>query len=147
MSISDYIQRLRQTRENLINQRPNEALIMGFNLLALMETRIQSKGEDYKGTQFAPYTLGYKETRDKGGYQTGFVDFTVSGRMWANTRPVVTANSEEKTTVTIQGGNALTEAKLSGQFKKRGNILTPSQSELTLVRQANQERFNKARAI
>lgn len=147
MTISDYIQRIQQTRENLINDRPKEAIIISFDLLALIKSRIQSRGEDYKGGQFALYTLGYKETRDKGGYQTGYVDFTISGRMWANTRPEVTGNTEGKTEVTIKGGNALTQAKLSGQFKKRGNILTPSQGEIILAQQANLERFNKARQI
>ena len=147
MTSEEFIARLEQTRQNLINQRPQEVLIMSFDLLALIKSRIQARGEDYKGGQFAPYTLGYKKTRDKGGYQTGYVDLTVSGRMWANTRPEITDNSDDSTSVEIKGGNNLTQAKLSGQFSKRGNVLTPSKGELILVQQVNYERLRKALAI
>jgi hypothetical protein len=66
-----------------------------------------------------------------------------SGQAFANIRPQVTEDTDTSTTVTVSGTNQDTIDKLAGQVKKRGNILTPSDEELDIAREANRRRIQK----
>jgi len=146
MTATEFLDKLNRARDILVNTREQEALIIAFDLLALIKSRIQSTGKDYAGMAFIPYTPFTVKQRQKAGYQTGYVDFTQTGRMWANVHPVVKSHTEESTLVVIRGRDKDTIRKLSNQYNKRGNILTPSRGEQILVQQANKERILKALA-
>ena len=73
---------------------------------------------------------GYKEFREINGRQTGFVDFSFSGRMWANIK-VVSDNSEHNAGV-ARIGTTIAEVNdiLEGNTKRRTDILKLSKGEL-----------------
>lgn len=118
---------------SVIEARQKTALITALDLIALVKLRIQTEGRDANNQSFVPYTLPYAKDRQNFGAQTGFVDFTRTGRMWASIRPEIIEDTIEKTVVEIKSRTAEGQAKLNGQFKKRGNILLPTNEEIEII--------------
>lgn len=143
MTSEEFVIYTRQQLALLNANRPSETLKLALDLKALIQLRIQTSGRSASGSRFVPYTPAYSLTRQKKGRQTAYVDFTDTGRMWNNIRPQVINSDETTTIIVVQASNAGDQAKLSGQAKKRGNILTPSQDEINIAVQANNERVRK----
>lgn len=144
MAFENLLARIRQIKQNLVNDRENEALRIAFDQLALTKLRIQTKGQNFNEQPFAPYVPPYAKERQAAGYQVGYVDFTRTGRMWAAVRPRVESSSIFSATIVIEGADQRSKDIIAGAAKKRGNILQPSKSEIEFVRQANRERVLKA---
>jgi hypothetical protein len=121
--------------------RPRDVLQMALEFKALIQLRIQERGYNFQERPFTPYTPAYGKNRAKAGYQTEYVDFTRTGRLWANVRPEVIENTETKTVVEITARDDSNQVKLQGAVKKRGNILLPSDKEVDLLSQLNRERL------
>lgn len=137
------IQRIQQIRHSLTANREAEATGIALDQLALTKLRIQTRGEGPDGQPFSPYVPAYSERRKKAGYQVGYVDFTRTGRMWANVRPIVVSSSVFSATIELQGTEQRAKDIIAGAEKKRGNILQPSPAEIELTRRANRERIRK----
>lgn len=144
MAFEQLLNRIRQIKQNLVNDRENEALRIAFDQLALTKLRIQTKGQNFNEQPFVPYVPAYAKERQAAGYQVGYVDFTRTGRMWAAVRPRVESSSIFSATVIIEGADQRSKDIIAGASKKRGNILQPSKSEIEFVRQANIQRVLKA---
>lgn len=140
-TIQDLPGKLRTVRDSLIEDRPREALIIALDLNALVKIRIQRSGENAEGRPFSPYSQLYAKRRQNKGLQTNYVDFTDTGRMWANIRPQIVGNTLATTVIDTKAGNAGDQAKLDGQFKKRGNILIPNDKEQKTAEDANTARI------
>jgi len=147
MAFEALLNRIRQIKQNLINDRENEALRISFDQLALTKLRIQTKGQNSNEQPFAPYVPAYAKDRQKAGYQVGYVDFTRTGRMFAAVRPRVESSTVFSATVVIEGTDQRSRDIIAGAAKKRGNILLPSKAEIELTRQANRQRILKAFGI
>ena len=143
MTSEEFIARTRQQLAMLNANRPAETLKLALDLKALVQLRIQTSGRSASGSRFAPYTPAYSLTRKNKGRQAGYVDFTDTGRMWNSIRPQVINSDETTTTIMVRASNGGDQAKLDGQARKRGNILTPSQDEINIAIQANNERVRK----
>lgn len=144
MTIREYISRLKQSRANIAKERNNDALKIALDATTLVKLRIQQRGENADGQQYEGYTPDYgKLGRKEQGYQADYVDFTRTGRMWANTLPKITAEKDNSITVEIRARDAENEAKQQGQFKKRGNILELSESEVAILQETNKQRIIK----
>lgn len=72
---------------------------------------------------------GYKEFRELHGRQTGFVDFTLSGRMWNNVKLISDRAELNSGVAVIQATEDKQKKKLEGNTKRRGEILGLSKSE------------------
>lgn len=144
MAFERILERIRQIKQNLINDRENEALRISFDQIALTKLRIQSKGQDFNERPFAPYVPAYAKERKASGYQVGYVDFTRTGRLMAAIRPRIESSDIFSATVVIEGSDQRSKDIIAGAARKRGNILQPSKSEIEFVRQANRERILKA---
>jgi len=147
MAFERILNRIREIKQTLINDRENEVLRIAFDQLALTKLRIQTKGQNSAEQAFAPYTEQYKKSRGKAGYQVGYVDFTRTGRLWANVQPRIIASDIFSATVEIAGQEQRSKDIIAGARKKRGNILEPSQAEKEIVRLANRKRILKAFGI
>ena len=128
--------------------RERESLIIASDLKALVQLRIQTSGENYRGSQFSPYSSQYAKTRQKAGAQTSYVDFTVTGQLWANIRPEITESTPTSTTVEIAARDKANIDKMLGALRQpkgapRGNILLPSEDEVKFVQDAHLERVIK----
>lgn len=144
MDINDFIRQFENARAEIKANRKDEALRIALDLKALIQLRIQTKGENSQGAKFKPYTKGYaKYGRENKGYQSSYFDFTRTGRAFSNILPEVIKDNETTTEVSIGGRSQLTRAKLGGQVQYRGNILLPNKSELDMVKQANIDRIKK----
>lgn len=144
MAFERTIERIRRIKQDLIANREAEALRISLDALALIKLRIQTKGEAYTGSPFPPYVPGYAKERKASGYQVGYVDFTRTGRMWANVQPEVERSSAFSATVVVRGQSDYSREIIAGAARKRGNILQPSRDEIEFVRQANRQRILKA---
>lgn len=140
MTLSQWIERMEQRIERLFESRTTEGLRIASDMLALIQLRVQSSGQNYQGSQFAPYTTQYAKRRKEAGYQTSYVDFTRTGQLWGNIRPEVIRNSRSETTIEITARTKRNQDILRGARGKRGNILLPSESEIDTVREANRKR-------
>lgn len=149
VSINQKIKQLRQVRLSIAANRKEAVTKLVADMATLLKRRIQTKGADFEGNQYPAYSTPYAKLRNKStsrgglGVQSNFVDFTVTGRMMASIQPQVTESDDRATTVVLKPGDAENQTKLNGQFRKRGNILTPSQSEIDLLNRLNQERITK----
>jgi hypothetical protein len=143
MAPSDRLKRFAEERlQALQDNRVKEITIIGQELKALIQFRIQTAGQSYSGSDFVPYTPGYAAQRENRGRQTDHVDFTDTGRMWASVQPFVESNGA-KTSVTIKAGTPGDQVKVDGAEKKRGNILQPSKAEEAFIRELNANRVRK----
>lgn len=141
MNVREALAKLQAARAALIDNREADVLRISFDLAALIKLRIQTTGQDSSNTPFSPYTPDYSKKRKKAGYQVSFVDFTVTGRMFANIAPRIVSSTETGAVVEIGATDDKTKLILAGQFKKRGNILLPTEEEKELVRRLNRERI------
>jgi hypothetical protein len=142
MTAAQTAAKIRQNLADLRANRERELQIIGADLSTLIKLRIQGSGENYLNTKFSPYTPGYARQRAKKGFPTDKVDFTRTGRMFASVYPDTDKNpSGVVVVITAHGRDNLD--KVEGAQKKRGNILRPSQEELDLAEQANNERVLK----
>jgi len=143
MDVKNVITRLKTNLSELQEQRKTEALRIALDATALLKLRIQTSGQNADGGSFPPYVPSYARRRRKNGLQTGYVDFTDRGRLWANVQPRVELDEQNRTLVVIGARDSENNAKLLGAVKKRGNILRLSQDEIDLVADANRERLAK----
>lgn len=140
MALERIIERIRQIKADITNNREADALRIAFDLSALIKLRIQTSGQNADGSAFAPYVPPYAKSRAKAGYQVGFVDYTRTGRMFAAVRPRVESSNVFSATVVIEGGDQRSKDIIAGAVKKRGNILRASAEEIALAKEANRER-------
>lgn len=154
MDARDFANVMRAKIALLQANRPKEVLIIGQELKTAMQLRIQTKGQNDKGTPFDPYNPQYAEARKKKGRQIARVDFTVTGQLWGNIRPVIISNTPLETVVEIGPTNADNEKKLLGALRTpitrprgtgapRGKILTPNKKERKMISEANRRRLLK----
>ena len=81
---------------------------------------------------------GYKQFRELHGRQTGFVDFSFSGRMWANVALISSPADHNSGMAVIGAKNTETNDILEGNTKRRGDILDLSDKEIKEL----EERYN-----
>lgn len=142
MTAAQTAAKIRQNLADLRANRERELQIIGADLSTLIKLRIQGSGENYLNTKFSPYTPGYAKQRAKKGFQTSYVDFTRTGRLFASVYPDLKGNGSIVEVVISAHGQDNID-KVEGALKKRGNILRPSQEELDLAEQANNARVAK----
>ncbi len=150
MNAKDFAATQRARIELMQRNRPKEVLIIASELKAQVQFRIQSRGENFSGSVFVGYSPAYATIRKKRGRQIDRVDFTVTGQLWNNIRPVVIENTETSTTVETGAQSADNRQKLLSALQQpyppqvpRGKILQPSRSEIALAGEANQRRIAK----
>lgn len=72
---------------------------------------------------------GYKQFRELHGRQSGFVDFTLSGRMWNSVKLVSDRAELNSGVAVIKATEELQKKKLAGNTERRGEILGLSRQE------------------
>lgn len=143
MAFERLIERIRKIKSEIINNREEDALRIAFDLTALIKLRIQTKGESAAGSPFEDYVPAYSKARQRAGYQVGYVDFTRTGRLWANIAPRIERSNVFSATVVIEGSEQRSKDIVQGAAKKRGNILKASAEEIEFARVANRSRIEK----
>jgi hypothetical protein len=87
------------------------------------------------GVRLAILQGGYKKIRELQGYETGFVNFEISGRMWANIK-LISSNSDHQNGIAKIGATGEdNKKKLEGNTKRKGDILDLSQKEINELKQ------------
>lgn len=74
---------------------------------------------------------GYKEFREMNDRQTGFVDFSFSGRMWVNIKIKSTFDEHQNGVARIGATQQENIDKLAGNTARKGDILKLSDKEIT----------------
>jgi hypothetical protein len=143
MAFEGIIQRIRQIKADIIQNRESDAMRIAFDLSALIKLRIQTSGQNSENTPFVPYTPFTVRERSAKGYQVGYVDFTQTGQFWANVRPRVESSNVFSATVVIEGDSARSKEIVQKAAPKRGNILQASKEEIALASEANKIRIQK----
>jgi len=141
--VQQALNRIRQIKQDLINNREAEVLTIALDQIALIKLRIQTKGQNSNEQPFAPYTEAYAKERKGSGYQVGYVDFTRTGRMFAAIRPRIVQSSPFSATVQIEGADQRAKDIVAGAVRKRGDITRPSSGEIAITKQANDQRVFK----
>lgn len=143
MTPREFTDDFRNRAAQLAANRDRECLQISTEFKALIQLRIQTRGDNYQALPFSPYTPGHSNRRAKLGYQTEYVDFTMTGRLWANVIPQIESSTAQQTTVEIKARSPENQIKLQGAVRKRGNILLPAQDEIDLLLRLNTERIRK----
>ena len=76
----------------------------GFHLLDIIRTKT-SKGQDFRGRPFAPYSEGYLKRLQREGKSTG-VDLFYSGKMMGSLTPSSTVKKSGRNKVSLAFNNA-----------------------------------------
>lgn len=143
-TIQEYNENISRAIEELILTRPATALKIGFDTKAAVRERIVEKGKKADGTPFPKYTPAYDRYKTSIGRNVGFTNLNLTGRMWSNTRPEITENNRNATTVEIKGGNSFTQTKLDvNSARYKTNILTPSTEEENEILDAYAQRTTR----
>jgi hypothetical protein len=141
-SIKDLINAVKKGTQAMIDNRQTDALRIAFDQLALIKLRVQSRGERPDGSAYTPpYSVAYKKERTRAGFQTDYIDFTRTGRMFADVRPNVVDSNLISTTVEIKASLPNEQKKLEVNTTRRGAIIESSPDEIKLVRDANIQRI------
>lgn len=144
ISSKKYKAQIRAAIKKLNDERPREALRIVQDLSTLIKLRIQGSGENAEGSPFEAYTPQYSiYGRQRQGYQSEYVDFTRTGRLFASVQPQIIEAEKTRTIVTLEPTGQENILKAAGQVRKRGNILTPSKEEIDIARGANNDRVIK----
>jgi len=149
MTLPEYVRRMAKAVKKLRETKTERAVGVAGDVMAQVKRRLQTKGEDADGASFVAYSKLYAAERARKGFQTGFVDFTRSGRMLNSINPSVERDGRFNTIVVLKAGNKEDADKLKGQATRadgtelRGNILRPSKKELAFAIKIWRERALK----
>ena len=99
------------------------------NIAGSKDKRAELEWVTYKGRKLFELPGGYKQFRELHGRQTGFVDFTFTGRMWNNIKLVSDRAELNSGVAVIKPTEDIQKKKLSGNTEKRGDILALSKAE------------------
>lgn len=139
--LGSFLKQIREFRAKIAKMQEShieDCLATANDGIAMVKLRIQTSGLDKNSSPFAPYTSPYAKWRQNKGYQVGYVDFTVTGRLWANVRPFISSQVPGAITIQVKASNAGDQKKIDGAFKKRGNILlnTPDEERILTLTHA-----------
>ena len=113
-------------------------------LLGSKSKRKELEWRTIGGNRLAILPGGYKKIRELQGRQTGFVDFSVTNRMWKNilvtkrTDPgLLSSDADHKNGIAIIGAREeLEKKKLAGNTNRRGDILDLSKKEIDQLKKS-----------
>jgi len=117
INVESNILQVVQNFEKQIREQPNlvkKALGRTAEFLIFIIKQRTSKGKDYQGFSFLPYTQEYKKFRQQHGRQTGFADLNFSGQMLSN----ITQRSNPSYAI-IYFANKFQNVKALGNQNKR----------------------------
>lgn len=144
ISPQEFKRRIEKAQQELESQRKPFVLKMLLDTIAIIKRRIQTSGTNSQGKPFAPYNPIYAiRGRQEKGFQSAYVDFTRSGRLWASIIPKIVGEKEGSTTGEIGPRDRENQDKVNGAFKKRGNILLPTKAETDIIQKANNLRVQR----
>jgi hypothetical protein len=132
-TFEQYTERLKRAIAIIRNDRPRLALAASFDFNATIQLRINETGNNSDNVPFSAYTIPYAKNRNAAGFQVAHVDFTRTGRMFANTLPRVVSSDVDKTLIRIAPSQQSEINKMRGQLRKRGNIMKPSKQEIQIL--------------
>lgn len=123
--------------QNLINELPiivaEAVLTVGLDGKALIQQRVQEKGQNSNGGKTPDYSTLYAEKRKKKGLQTSYMDATFTGEMWRSIGHVGTKNEGQNVRVTIGGRDELSQNKIDGISKRHFEVLKFSKDEEEII--------------
>ena len=99
------------------------------NIAGSKDKRAELEWVTYKGRKLFELPGGYKQFRELHGRQTGFVDFTFTGRMWSNIKLVSDRAELNSGVAVIKPSEDIQKKKLAGNTERRGDILALSKTE------------------
>ena len=119
------------------------ALDATTSVQALVLRRIRSRGENFEGQSFSPYSSSYSDFRQSQGRQTSFKDFSLTRRMLTNVTVKEVQITGERAILEITTLNEGDErTKLDGNSARQGvPILAPNREEINLAAESYIERL------
>jgi len=117
------------TKDTLIGRKSFVQQAAANSLLGSKEKRKQLEWVTIGGHKLAVLPGGYKKIREVQGRQTGFVDFTLTGRMWGNIKLVSDRSELNNGVAVIKATEDIQKKKLAGNTERRGEILGLSKKE------------------
>ena len=113
------------------------------NAIVMVKQRVQEKGLNPEGAKYSPYSKSYQKAKEKAGKYRGFVDFSLTNRMWSNIKIVSDKAELDLGTAVIKATTTFEQDKLNWNTEKKGEILALSESEKkTLVNNYEQGILN-----
>jgi hypothetical protein len=106
------------------------------SLLSSRKKRSEADWRTVKGHHLLVLSGGYKQFRELQGRQTAFVDFTFTGGMWKDINVVSKTSDHEKGIAIIGARNAKYKDILSGNTKRKGDILDLSHQEIEKLKES-----------
>lgn len=174
MSFTTVKIKLARVIDNLNKERAKNAAIYGEELIALVNDRLESKGEGSDGEKFPLYSkkplsmanaikviqqsnrpsaaknlkpgqTSYDDIRKVLGLPTDRRTHVFTGDMLKSISAYITENSESVTVVEIRPKDSENQLKLnSNSFRMFTNLLSPNDKEVEFLNEVNRQRLNSA---
>lgn len=144
--LTQYITQLEGVIARLRSDAPDLAVGFASDIIANVQERIQTQGTSAKGTALKAYTQGYlkfkknpkayKRGNDLGlgsNRYTGKTDYTLTGRMWSDIRPLRVEGDGKSIRVIMGAQKTENRKKLEGLMKRDGvSPLKPNENEIAI---------------
>jgi len=108
-------------------------LTIGLDGKALIQQRVQEKGQNAQGNRTPQYSESYKKVRKRKGLQTNYMDLTNTGEMWRSIGFTGSKQEGKETTVSIAGRDAFTQDKIDWNSEQQFEVLKLSEDEEVLL--------------
>ena len=130
ITLLEYNQRLNGVINDLQSGAHGQIMVqIASEAIALVRQRVQERGLNPEGGTYREYSKGYLEYKKKENKYRGFVDFTLTDRMWNNIKLVSPKDELDMGIAVIKATTTLESEKLSKNTKSRGEILGVSEEE------------------
>lgn len=133
MTLLEYIAKLKAAKSGLADFQQETARTMGLNAKEMIQTRRQERGENANG-ESADYAASYKAYKQRLGKYRGFIDLTLTGRMWASVGIIEEAATQDGYTIKLGPTGSDNIQKMRDNVERYGPIMelnTTEEGELT----------------
>ena len=107
--------------------------------IAMIKSRVVNTGKNAKGEPFKPYSKGYLNYKKSLGRYRGFVDFSLTTRMWSSIKLFSSPDQLQKGIAKITATTTAEQEKLEENTALRGAIIELSDNELQMLYEEYQQ--------
>ena len=130
ITLLEYNKRLQGVINDLQSGAHGQVMVqIAGNAIAMIKQRVQEKGLNPAGNKYPAYNKSYQKMKEKAGKYKGFVDFSLTNRMWGNIKTISPKDELDKGIAVIKATTEFEQNKLDWNTEKKGDILALSDDE------------------
>jgi hypothetical protein len=131
ITLLEYNKRLNGVIKDLESGAHGQVMVqVASDAISMIKQRVQESGTNPEGAKYSPYSKSYEAKKRKEGKYKGFVDFSLTNRMWSNIKITSPKDELDMGIAVIKATTSFEKDKLKWNTEKRGDILAVSDTEV-----------------